>query len=140
MESGFAYAAIIEGKYRILPERIELTVNKMTIYLRDNAPYRGQRRLASIRGALATEKTEGRSSWSITQRSKEESIGMIMRPGDEYTLENLKFTIPKDSSTDLPKHWLVFSIESYILELGEARAKQPGYAYAHSAHNIFSMF
>jgi hypothetical protein len=140
MESGFAYAANIEGEYRILPERIELTVSKMMIYLLDNAPYKGERKLASVRAALATEKSEGGSSWRITEKSKEVSIERLMQPGDEYTLENLKFTITKDHATDMAKHWLVFSIESYTLELGEARAKQPGYSYAHSAHNIFSMF
>jgi hypothetical protein len=81
--SEFALVATIDGEYRVFPKRIELTVRKVTITLRDNSRYKGPRQLVSLGVGLAVD-TSKDGAWKIVEQSKDVSIKRTMRPGDEH--------------------------------------------------------
>jgi serine/threonine protein kinase len=131
IDSPFSYAGIFDGEYRVYPTFIEVSVTKATIYLRDNAPYKGRRQLTSVTFGLGTDTPTG---WNIASRSQRFPVNRVMKPDDTYTLTSARFLIPKNSSTDLSKHWLVVDIESATLD---SENPSRGSAYAHSKRNIF---
>lgn len=131
----FAFGGSFEGDYRVLSDKIELTVKDGNILLRDTAPYKGRRKLAELRVGLATTLPSGR--WKIISASKPVKIEEIMAVNQDLNLSNLEFIIPKGASIDLSKHWLIFEMSEYILDKGEQEARIRGTSYAHSSRNIF---
>ncbi len=133
--SPFAFVGTFEGEYRIYPTFIEVNVKKAVIELRDNAAYKGQRKLSSVKFHLGKDTSTGR--WKTANRSKPLAVNRVMHPGDTYTFTSTRFLIPKASSTELLKHWLVVEMESTTLDGQSARTSR-GFTYAHSQRNIFS--
>jgi CHAT domain-containing protein len=70
------------------------------------------------------------------QKLSKYSRGSVMKPGETFTLTNACFLIPKESFTELSKHWLVFELEQVDLD----DQQSIGYSYAHSERNIFRRF
>ena len=133
----FAFVGTYQGEYRVLPDKIELNVRESNILLRNTADYNGRRRLSELRACLASAATSESGRWDIKYRSAPVKLDKIMNPGENVILTDLQFTIPKDSSVDLAKYWLVFETSEYILDSGEEKAQIRGTAYAHSSRNIF---
>jgi CHAT domain-containing protein/Tfp pilus assembly protein PilF len=132
MDSPFSLAGVFEGNYRVHPNFIEVTVTKANIYLRNNCPYKGRRNLSSIQVGLGAKTEQG---WTI-KSSQSHPVGSVMKPGDAYTLTNACFLIPKESFTELSKHWLVFKLEQVDLDAHQSI----GYSYAYSERSIFQQF
>jgi hypothetical protein len=133
-DSFFAMVGTFDGKYRVYPDFIEITVTKATIYLRNNSPYKGRINLNYVTFSLGTDTPKG---WNTVNKSPSLPLNRVMKPGDTYTFNSARFLIPKNGSTELSKHWLVVEIEETSLD-GEYAGTSPGYSYAHSQRNIFS--
>ncbi len=137
LNTPFATQGEFEGEYRVYPERVELRVTKANVYLSEHCPYKGLRLLSAVKFGLAAG-TDG-NRWKTVGAGKEFLMEQVMSPGDTYSLGELYFDIPRDSSIDLSKHWLVVQMEEFALELPEERQrKRPGYAFAHSRRDIFA--
>lgn len=136
MGTGFGVQGTFDGEYRVYSDSIEITVTNATIYVSEKCPYQGRREVATIKFGLATEIAEKR--WKTASRSESFAVGRVMSPREEYTLTSMHFSIPKESSTDMSKHWLVVELEDVTLDLGEEEKRRTGYAYAHSDRCIFS--
>jgi hypothetical protein len=135
LESQFSFAGTFEGEYRITPDAVEVTITKAKVYLRGNAPYRGRRELAFINVGLGGLKPSG--GWAFSNLGHAIPVGRIMRPGDEYSLVDLRFKIPKEASTDWAQHWLVLELGEIALDIEDGDDEKVGYAFAHSERNIF---
>ncbi|HYE63954.1 MAG TPA: hypothetical protein VD966_00135 [Pyrinomonadaceae bacterium] len=131
----FAMQGDFVGEYRIHPDSIEVAVTRAVIRISDHCPYKGRRLLSSIQFGLSTETEKQR--WKIASKSEEFLVGSVMSPNDEYTLGPAHFSIPKETSTDLSKHWLVVQLEDVVLDVPESKQKK-GYAFAHSCRDIFT--
>lgn len=134
MNSRFSIVGTFDGRYRVYPDFIEVTVTKATIYLLDNAPYKGRRELTSVTFGLGSSTPQG---WNIVNHAQFLPVNKVMKPGDIYTFNDARFLIPKDGLTDLSKHWLIVRMEATTLD-GEYATGSPGYSYAHSLRTIFS--
>jgi uncharacterized protein YjbI with pentapeptide repeats/serine/threonine protein kinase len=134
MNSPFSTVGTFDGRYRVYPDFIEVTVTKATIYLLDNASYKGRRELTSVTFGLGSNTPQG---WNIVNRAQFLPVNKVMKPGDTYTFNDARFLIPKDGLTDLSKHWLIVQMETITLD-GEYATGSPGYSYAHSLRTIFS--
>src|ERR1051326_1167975 len=130
--TSFAFAGVFDGEYSIKAQAIEINLNKAVIYLRDNTPYKGRRRLAAFRVGLAAETSPGK--WDIVRKSPDLPVDKIMSPGDKFMVEQQRFSIPIEQAMDLEKYWLVFEIDDIASETGRA----VGHDYAQSEHNIFA--
>ncbi len=128
----FAMVGSFEGEYRIYPEFIEVTVKKGTIYLLDSSRYKGRRNLTSVTFSLGTEMA---NRWNTVNPSQSLLVNRVMKPGDTYTFTSARFLIPKNSSIDLSKHWLIVKME--VATLDGKYAGNPGFTYAHSRRDIF---
>jgi len=124
-----------DGEYRIYPDRIELKVTKANISISEHCPYKGRRLLSAVKVGLATGTDAGR--WKIVRGSQEFLLEQVMSPGDRHSLGELYFSIPKDASVDLSKHWLVVQMEDIVLDVPEEKRRK-GYAFAHSGRDIFT--
>lgn len=133
-DSFFSVVGTFDGKYRVYPDFIEVTIPKGTIYVRDNTPYKGRREINSVTLGLGGNTHEG---WDTASRGQSIPINKVMKVRETYTFNSARFLIPKNASTDLSKHWLVVEIEATSLD-GKYAGISPGYSYAHSQRNIFS--
>jgi serine/threonine protein kinase len=131
----FAFVGTFEGQYRVYPTVIEVTVKKAVIELRDNSPYKGRRKLISAKFGLGGNIPTG--GWNIANQSNSLPVNRVMKPGDTYTFTSTRFLIPKTSSTELLKRWLIVEMESTTLDSQSARTSR-GFTYAHSQRDIFS--
>ena len=59
-----------------------------------------------------------------------------MTPGDEYTLDSIQFSIPKEETTDLSRQWFVVQMDDLALDPPNGRLVE-GFAFAHSCRDIF---
>jgi hypothetical protein len=135
LNTAFAMQGDFDGEYRIYPDRIELKFTKANISISEHCPYKGRRLLSAVKVGLATGTDNER--WKIADGAQGFLLEIVMSPGDTHSLGELDFTIPKDASVDLSKHWLVVQMEDIVLDApGEKRPK--GHAYAHSCRDIFT--
>ena len=134
MDNGyFAMVGVFEGKYSVLPDKIEIELEKGNILLRNKPNYNMRRQLIGISVGLATNTERG---WNIKYKSDAFAINTIMSPESEYLLSNVKFEIPGDMTTDLSRYWLVFEISQKLLDT-DPPGNRTGTSYAHSAKDIF---
>lgn len=135
--TAFAMQADFEGEYRVFPDSVEVRLTKAVVRIGTHCPYKGRRDFNGLSFTLASEKPNGK--WNMTFKSPKLPVGWIMRPGDEYTFEgDVHFSIPKEPTTDLAKHWLVAEMEDIVLDLPNGEPVRPGYAFAMSCKDIFS--
>ena len=135
LNTAFAMQGDFDGEYRIYPDRIELKLTKANISISEHCPYKGRRLLSAVKISLATVTEAGR--WKIAHGSQEFLLEQVMSPGDMHSLGELYFTIPRDASVDLSKHWLVVRMEDIVLDVPEEQRRK-GYAFAHSPRDIFT--
>jgi hypothetical protein len=135
LDTAFAMQGAFEGEYRIYPDRIELKVTKADIRVSEHCPYKGRRLLSAVKFALAT--TVEPKGWRIDHSGQDYFLEHVMLPGDQYSLGELYFYIPIDSSIDLSKHWLVVQMQDTALDVPDEKLVK-GYAFAHSCRCIFT--
>ena len=59
-----------------------------------------------------------------------------MSPREELSLSDLHFSLPKESTLDLARRWLVVEIQEEALDL-PIENRKIGYAFVHSCPDIF---
>jgi hypothetical protein len=133
-DTPFAMQGDFEGEYRIYPRSIEVSVSKAVIRISENCPYKGRREFAALSFRLAFDTPDGK--WDMDFESQKFFVNRIMIPGDEYTLGPVRFSIPKEETTDLSKHWFVVQLDDNTLD-GPRGGQVPGFAFAHSRKDIF---
>lgn len=135
VKSPFAMAGTFEGEYLIRDNSVEVTISSASVYLRNYGSYQGRRELAFINVALASINVSG--GWKVVSHARAIPVGETLRPGDMHLVaEKMRFSIPKESSVDLSNCWLL--VEMGELTLDTNAEGRVGYAFAHSARNIFS--
>ncbi|HEV7843182.1 MAG TPA: hypothetical protein VGO69_05765, partial [Pyrinomonadaceae bacterium] len=133
-DTGFAMQGDFEGEYRVYPRSVEISLSKAVIRISEHCPYKGRREFAALSFRLATNTPDGK--WDMVFESQKFFVNRIMIPGDEYPLEPTRFSIPKEETTDLSKHWLVVQLDDNTLDDPQGR-HIPGFAFAHSSKDIF---
>jgi hypothetical protein len=118
-----------------MTDKIETTVPQAMIRLRGSS-YCGPRELTAARLRLAQARPKDRRALGVA--SGRIAIHRVMRPGDQVTLDSLHFAVPRRLGERLDSTWLVFELEDTRLEPGENERNRVGYAYVHSAREIFS--
>lgn len=134
LKTSFALAGNFEGEYKLKDDAVEITLSNAEILLRDNCPYRGRRLLSFINVALATTNAAGRQT--VLGHARAIPVGETMKPGDRYVATKLRFSIPRDSNTDLTKCWLI--VEMGEISLDSQDEDKVGYAFAQSERDIFA--
>ena len=135
LNTAFAMQGVFEGEYRVYPDRVEVRIAKADIGISEHCPYKGRRLLTGVRVGLVTSADGGRVkgvSWA-----EEFYLEQVMSPGDEHSLSELRFSVPRDKSVDLAAHWLAVEMGSYALDLPAERLGK-GFAYAYSCRDIFT--
>lgn len=135
LNTPFAMQGDFEGEFRVLPDSIQINLNKTDIYLSDHCQYKGGRLLSHIRFGLVT-KVEN-DKWRVTVKSEMLPLNKIMYPLDEYSVGTAYFSIPIDKTIDLPSSWLVIEMGDNPLELINGK-KIEGFAFAKSRRDIFT--
>jgi hypothetical protein len=131
--SPFGLQAEFEGTYRIYDSSIEIYVSKVTFYVSEHCPYQGRRMLNYIKFALWNPELPKR----VESRSLPRYVALIMSPREEHTITDLHFTLPKESTLDLSRRWLVAEMQEDALDTsGEDNGK--GFAFVHSCKHIFA--
>ena len=131
LNTGFAMQGDFGGEYRVYPDRIELKITKANVRLCSD---KGRMLLSAVKFGLATETDDGR--WKIAHGGQELFLEQVISSG-EHSLGELYFSIPKDDSVDLSKHWLVVQMAVTVLDVPEEK-RLKGYTYAHSCRDIFT--
>jgi hypothetical protein len=84
--------------------------------------------------SLASASASGK--WTVVSHARAIPVGETLRPGDKYQADKMRFSIPRESSIDLTKCWLV--VEMGELTLDSNDEDKVGYAFAQSDHDIFA--
>jgi hypothetical protein len=134
--SGFGVQIELEGTYHVNDASIEIDVRKATLYVSEHCPYQGPRNINFIKLGLGY-KLDDAGRWDSRQRSLPLYLSLTMRPAEEYTLYELHFSLPREQTTDLAKHWLVVEIQTEAVEAPEKKTRL-GYVFAHSCPCIFT--
>jgi len=132
-ETAYGVQGEFEGTYRIYDSSIELYVSKATLYVSEHCPYQGRRGINYIKFGLWNEDA---SKWKVENNALPLYLNVIMRPREEYSLSDLHFSLPKESTIDLAKRWLVVEIQEDTLDEPIESGKK-GYAFVHSCKDIF---
>jgi hypothetical protein len=135
LNTAFVMQGDFGGEYRVYPNRIELKITKANIRISEHCQYKGRGLLSAVKFGLATGTDDGR--WKIAHGGQEFFLEQVISSGDIHSLGELYFSIPKDDSVDLSKHWLVVQMEVTVLDVPEEK-RLKGYAYAHSCRDIFT--
>jgi hypothetical protein len=135
LDTGFAMQGDFEGEYRVYPNEVRVKLTRGLIRIGLHCPYKGQRELQAVRFSLATEGENGK--YLMAFKSLKLHVGEVMSPGDEHTLDGAEFTIPKEPTTDLSKHWFVVQMDDLVLDHPTRHEPMQGYAFADSCKDIF---
>lgn len=134
-DTPFAMQGDFKGEYRVYANSVEINLSQATVRISEHCPYKGRREFAALSFTLATLTPEGR--WKLASRSQRFFVKRIMIPGDEFSLESIHFSIPRDEMKDISSYWLVAQMVDNTLDLPEERDTE-GYAFAHSSRDIFA--
>lgn len=131
--SAFGVQGEFEGTYRIYDSSIEVNVSKAMLYVSEHCPYQGRRMINYIKFELWNEA----ASRKIENSTPPLYLYVVMAPRQEHALSDLHFSLPKESTLDLTKRWLVVEIQEDILDAPIVDGRK-GYAYVHSCRDIFT--
>ncbi len=123
-----------EGTFRVRDSSIEVHVTKGTLYVSEHCPYQGRRRINYIKFGLWNEDA---AKWRVENNAPPLYLYVVMSPKEEHPLSDLHFSLPKESTLDLAKRWLVVEIQEDTLDEPIEEGKK-GYAFVHSCTDIFA--
>ncbi|HEX6626227.1 MAG TPA: hypothetical protein VF064_21095, partial [Pyrinomonadaceae bacterium] len=112
---------------------IEVYVRKGVLYASEHCPYQGRRRINYIKFGLWNQEA---SKWRVENSAPPLYLHVVLNPREEHLLSDLHFTLPKESTVDLAKRWLVVEIQEDALD-APAEEGRKGYAFVHSCEDIF---
>ena len=122
-----------EGTYRVYESSIEVYVSKATLSVSDNCPYQGRRRINYLKFGLWNQEA---SKWKVENSATPLYLYAIMSPREEQPLSDLRFSLPRESTLDLVRRWLVVEIQEDALDL-PVDSRKTGYSFVHSCPDIF---
>ena len=131
--SAFGVQGEFEGTYRVTDSSVEVYVSKGAIYVSEHCPYQGRRRISYIKFGLWNQEA---SKWRVENSAAPLYLSVEMRPRDEYSLSDLHFTLPKESSLDLARRSLVVEIQEDALDAPAEEGKK-GYAFIRGCDDMF---
>lgn len=131
--SAYGVQGEFEGTYRVYDSSIEIYVSKATLSVSEHCPYQGRRRINYIKFGLWNQDA---SKWKVENSDTPLYLYAIMSPREEYPLSDLHFSLPKESTLDLARRWLVVEIQEDALDL-PIEARKTGYSFVHSCPDIF---
>lgn len=132
----FAMQGDFEGEYRVYPTSVEVSLSKAVIRISEHCPYKGRREFSAFGIIMASDGANGK--WNKRFKSQKHVVGRIMYPGDEYALGTVNFSIPKEETTDLSKHWLVFYMDELVLDHPKKTEPMQGFSLAVSCRDFFT--
>lgn len=135
-DTPFAMQGDFEGEYRVYPTSVEVSLSKAVIRISDHCQYKGRREFTGFGIIMASDGANGK--WSKRFKSQKQLVGRIMYPGDEYWAGAVKFSIPKEETTDLSKHWFVFYMDELVLDHPKKKEPMQGFSLAVSCRDIFT--
>jgi serine/threonine protein kinase len=110
--SNFPMKGTFEGEYRVYPDFVEVILKKGTVY--NYYPHKNTISLKSLDFSLTYYTTMTKAAREKFPRSKFEVLDRRrLNYGESYTFTNIRFVIPKTSSTELSKLQMDFGIEHY---------------------------
>jgi hypothetical protein len=133
--SAYGVQGEFEGTYRVYDSSIEVYVSKATLYVSEHCPYQGRRRINYIKFGLWNQES---SEWRVQNSPQSLYLYLVMSPREEHPLADLHFSLPKQSTLDLGKRWLVVEIQEDTLDASPLEAGWRGYAFVHSCKDIFA--
>lgn len=131
--SAYGVQGEFEGTYRVYESSIEVDVRKATLSVSEHCPYQGRRRINYIKFGLWNEEA---AKWKVENSDTPLYLYAIMGPREEYPLSDLHFSLPKQSTLDLARRWLVVEIQEDALDF-PIENRKTGYAFVHSCPDIF---
>ena len=131
--SAYGVQGEFEGTYRITDSSVEVYVSRGALYVSEHCPYQGRRRINYIKFGLWNQEA---SKWRVENSAPPLHLYVVMSPREEYLLSDLHFTLPKESTLDLAKRWLVVEIQEDTLD-APVEEGEKGYAFVHSCEDIF---
>ena len=134
-DSAFGLQAEFEGTYRVYNSSIEVYVSKATLYVSENCPYQGRRRVNYIKFALWNQEGGRRR---VENGATPLYLSVILSPREEYTLTDLHFSLPKETSLDLEQRSFVVEMQEDALDLPPRDDGKRGFAYVHSCKDVFA--
>ncbi|HEY0078914.1 MAG TPA: hypothetical protein VGB73_09740 [Pyrinomonadaceae bacterium] len=132
----FGLQGEFEGTYRVYDYTIEVSVRKATFYVSEHCPYKGRRAINYLKFSLAKEIAPG-GRWDTEKAARALELSLVLKPGDEFALYDLHFTLPKEPETDLSTRWLVVAMQEDALDVPRKKDLR-GYSFAHSSRDVFS--
>lgn len=134
--TSFGVQVEFEGTYLIQDDSIAVDVTKAAIYVSEHCPYQGPRAINELKFGLGVQVDSG-GKWKIESAAPPIMLGLIMRPREEYRLDDAHFLIPKGRDADLTKRWFVVEIQTDPIPAPEKYLGR-GYVFANSCKDIFS--
>jgi hypothetical protein len=131
--SAYGVQGEFEGTYRVRDSSIEIHVTKGTLYVSEHCPYQGRRRINHIKFGLWNKDA---AKWRVENAAPPLHLYVDLSPKEEHPLSDLHFSLPKGSTLDLTKRWLVVEIQEDALDVPVEEGKK-GYAFVHSCTDIF---
>ena len=131
--SAYGVQAEFKGTYRVTDSSVELHVVRGAVYVSEHCPYQGRRRINYIKFGLWNQEASG---WRVENSAPPLYLHVVMSPREEHPLSDLRFTLPKESTLDLAKRWLVVEIQEDALD-EPADDGRKGYSFVHSCEDIF---
>ena len=131
--SAYGVQGEFEGTYHITDSSVEVYVSKGALYVSEHCPYQGRRKINYIKFGLWNQEA---SNWRVENSAPPLYLHAVMSPKEEHALSDLHFTLPKDSTLDLARRWLVVEIQEETLDAPAEEGKK-GYAFVHSCEDIF---
>lgn len=125
----FSIVGSFEGQFKVLPESVEIVVNKAHINSSRQHPILKSNNITAITAGLGIQNKY--KEWTISYRSQRLPMNKIISPEGFLVLDNLNFSIPKNKSTDISRNYLVIELEITNSD------NSVGYTYVHSDEDIF---
>jgi hypothetical protein len=92
--SAYEVQGEFEGTYRINDSSIEVYVSKATLYVSEDCPYQGRRRINYIKFGLWNQEA---SKWRVENSAPPLYLYVVMSPGEEASPVGSPFLVPEES-------------------------------------------
>ena len=134
--SAFGVQVGVVGTYTVNETHVEVSVERVLIYVSEHCPYQGRRFVNTLTVGLA--KKSPRGGWEFENRGLPVFVEQVLSPREEHGLAGLHFRIPRSANTDLSQRWLVVETEELDLDAPDEDRGVKGYAFAHSRRDLFA--
>lgn len=135
--TAFGVQVGVVGTYTVNETHVEVSVERVLIYVSEHCPYQGRRFINTLTVGLA--KKSPRGGWEMENRGLPVFVEQVLSPREEHRLAGLHFRIPRGAHADLSERWLVVETEEVSLDAPDEERGVKGYAFAHSRRDLFAV-